>query len=461
MPGKVYTRRQMLRTVGLAGLGLGALIAGCQPQVVKETVLVEKEKVVEKVVTQAPATAKEVTLRLLTVAGFLPRTQEMVLLYEATHPEVKVEVEGAVGDYTTKIMTLVAGDTIQDVIWTGNGFIEQFVLSDVCPPMNPYAEAMSPNPMDDVWEVMKSVCIWEDGLYMIPWAFDSPQVYYNKTILAEAGVPEPPVGGMTIDEFFELTAACTKDKDGDGEIDQWGTNAAVRWNALFTSWIYGYGGRFYNDDQTKVEINSPECVEAFTAMTDFWTKYKSGVPWGIDLGGDPFQLGKCATTITNRSGCPTFRRLGLDFDVCMPIIFPKKQTTGCGTMGFCITKKGVNRGVGQESWECSVTTVSDSCQKMWAKDYQMVPVIKSLAEDPIWRDLPPPPVNVHVFIEGAKLAYPLPMSKGLDCGSTYIGVQYTAIMEAFDNIVMAGMPVQQAMDEAAKEINDCMAKHTS
>ena len=459
MSVKSYSRRQFLRTAGLASIGAGALIAGCQPQ----TQVVEKEvtRVVEKVVTEAPAAPEALTLRLLSTGHFVPRAQEVIFLYEAAHPEVTVELEGVPQDYTTKVMTLVAGGALHDIIWTGNGYIEQFVLSDVCPDMNPFADAMSPNPMDDVWEVMQSVCIWEGGLYMIPWAFDSPQVYYNKTMLAEAGVPEPPVEGMTIDEFSALTVACTKDTNGDGEIDQWGTNANVRWNALFTSWIYGYGGRFYNDDQTKVEINSPECVEAFTAMTDFWTKYKSGVPWGIDVGGNPFNLGKCATTITNRSACPTLRALGMDFDVCMPIIFPKQQTTGCGTMGFCITKPAVQRGVGTEAWECAVTTVSENCQKNWAKAYQMVPVIKSLQDDPIWTELPPPPKNVHVFIEGAKLAYPLPMSKGLECGSTYMGVQYTAIMDAFDNIVIAGMPVQQAMDQAAKEINDCMAEHAS
>ena len=109
---------------------------------------------------------------------------------------------------------------------------------------------------------------------MIPWALDIVIMYYNKKLLADAGVPEPSPQGMTMDEYIQLTIACTRDTNGDGEIDVWGTNVPVKWNAIFTSWIYGYGGRFFNEDETKVELNSPECVEAFTVMTDFWTKHK-------------------------------------------------------------------------------------------------------------------------------------------------------------------------------------------
>jgi len=455
MPRKSYTRRQFLRTAGLASFGLGALVAGCQPKVVEVT------KIVEKVVTQVPSKPEAATLRLATLPFFIPRTQELVYLYQAAHPEVEVEIEPISGDFTQKMMTLVAGGTLQDVIWTGNGFIEQFVLEGVCPDMQPYAEAMSPNPMDDVWEVMQGVSYWQGGLYMMPWALDIVIMYYNKTILADAGVPEPSPQGMTLDEFNNLTIACTKDTNGDGEVDQWGTNLGVKWNAIFTSWIYGFGGRFYNDDETKVEINTPECVEAFTAMTDFWTKHKSGVPWGADVGGDPFNLGKCATNFTIRMLSKDYRTLGLDFDVCLPPIQPVKRATGCGTMGFCVTTAAQKNGLDQQAWECAVTTVSPLCQKTWARDYLIVPVIKSLQDDPVWRDLPGPPAHTDVFIDALECAHPIPSSKGLECGSTYMGVQYTAIMDAFDNIVIAGMPVQQAMDAAAKEINDCMAEHAS
>ena len=41
----------------------------------------------------------------------------------------------------------------------------------------------------------------------------------------------------------------TKDKDGDGEIDQWGVANA---NAFgFTPYVYGNGGQFLNDDQQR------------------------------------------------------------------------------------------------------------------------------------------------------------------------------------------------------------------
>ena len=46
-------------------------------------------------------------------------------------------------------MTLVAGGTLQDVIWTGNGFIEQLVI-EVCPDMQP--ALMQPQSHGGCWE---------------------------------------------------------------------------------------------------------------------------------------------------------------------------------------------------------------------------------------------------------------------------------------------------------------------
>ena len=128
-------------------------------------------------------------------------------------------------------------------------------------------------------------------------------------------------------------------------------------------------------------------------------------------------------------------------------------------MGFAITTASQKKGVDKAAWQCSATAVSPLCQKTWARDYLIVPVIKSLKDDPIWRNLAPPPKNTDVFVDALQYALTIPSSKGLECGSTYIGVTYTAIMDAFDNIVVKGMPAQQAMDVATKEINDCMAKN--
>ena len=59
------TRREMLRFLGIGSLAVA--VAACQPKVIKETVVVEKEKVVEKpvekVVEQTVVVEKEAALR--------------------------------------------------------------------------------------------------------------------------------------------------------------------------------------------------------------------------------------------------------------------------------------------------------------------------------------------------------------------------------------------------------------
>lgn len=56
----------------------------------------------------------------------------------------------------------------------------------------------------------------------------------------------------------------TKDKDGDGEIDQWGVANA---NAFgFTPYVYGNGGQFLNDDQTKVVIDEIRILRMLSSI---------------------------------------------------------------------------------------------------------------------------------------------------------------------------------------------------
>ena len=64
----------------------------------------------------------------------------------------------------------------------------------------------------------------------------------------------------------------TKDTDGDGEIDQWGTANALQWS--LDAFIYTNGGHFLNEDYTKVVIDGQkEFVDAFQYFADLTCKY--------------------------------------------------------------------------------------------------------------------------------------------------------------------------------------------
>ena len=70
----------------------------------------------------------------------------------------------------------------------------------------------------------------------------------------------------TYDEFVEVCKALTKDKDGDGEIDQWGCGFANAF--MFYQFVWGNGASFCADDYKTVTVTDPKFEEALQKFVD-------------------------------------------------------------------------------------------------------------------------------------------------------------------------------------------------
>ncbi len=134
--------------------------------------------------------------------------------------------------------------------------------------------------VDNLWPAIKSAYMYDGSnigsgsLYCLPKDLSCFAFAYNKDLFDEAGLEYPdPENPYTWEEFADVCQKLTKDKDGDGEIDQWGVANA---NAFgFTPYVYGNGGQFLNDDQTKVVIDENQNFkDAFQYYTDLTLKYK-------------------------------------------------------------------------------------------------------------------------------------------------------------------------------------------
>ena len=122
MTGKRLSRRDFLKL--MAGAAAGGALVACTPQVVKETVVVEKpvEKVVKETVVVQPTAApakEEITLTwawwgsVANLAAATPKTRP----FRQRFPHVVVQPVYMPGsEYGTKILTMFAGGTAPDVI---------------------------------------------------------------------------------------------------------------------------------------------------------------------------------------------------------------------------------------------------------------------------------------------------------------------------------------------------------
>ena len=135
------SRRSFLRMTAVSAAGV--LVAACQPQVVKETVEVEKV-VKETVIVEVPKGATEaVTLRYVFVAdpGELEVRQACILDFMKKFPEIRIDGELVPEDgMGQKILTQLAGGAAPDMTYYNNTPLPLYATENVLIPLDDYAE---------------------------------------------------------------------------------------------------------------------------------------------------------------------------------------------------------------------------------------------------------------------------------------------------------------------------------
>ena len=139
---------------------------------------------------------------------------ELIRLYEAEHPNVKINMTCTPSsDYTVKLQTVLGG----------GGDVDMFGISSP-PGLAEYVNKGAVRPLDDliaaagtnltgVQSILGSIAI--DGkTYGLPYKTSSWFVVYNKDIFDAAGVPYP-TGAWTWEEYAEIAAKMTSGEGAD------------------------------------------------------------------------------------------------------------------------------------------------------------------------------------------------------------------------------------------------------
>ena len=98
------------------------------------------------------------------------------------------------GDYTQKIVTTILGGEQVDVIWNAIEAVPLMAERGVLRELDSFLESDSAMQefLDDVHPKLLEGLRWEDQQYLLPFAWNATLIYYNKSVLEAAGLPEPP-----------------------------------------------------------------------------------------------------------------------------------------------------------------------------------------------------------------------------------------------------------------------------
>src|SRR5262249_30830712 len=101
-------------------------------------------------------------------------------------------------------------------------------------------------------------------LYGLPSTFTPYVMYYNRDLLASAGL-DPPRPGWTWDEFAAACRAVTRDRDGDGRIDVWGVSL-TQWLQAVAPWIWQAGGELLDQHAQRSRMGESASIEALSFL---------------------------------------------------------------------------------------------------------------------------------------------------------------------------------------------------
>jgi multiple sugar transport system substrate-binding protein len=119
--------------------------------------------------------------------------QQIINLFEAQHPDIKVELVTVADfmNYLTKLQTLLAAGTPPDVISLGNEWFPAFMSKGAFADLTPYAENDPELDLNDYIPRTLQVLTHDGKLYALPTSFSVDALFYNKDAFDAAGVPYP------------------------------------------------------------------------------------------------------------------------------------------------------------------------------------------------------------------------------------------------------------------------------
>jgi len=210
-----------------------------------------------------------------TYNGSVDYFDENVKAFERQHPDIPVNYDPLGAEYETKVLTQVAGGTPPDVVIQGGRDFGQFVSKGT---LQDLSDLIARDHYDatDFFPICLQLTTWKNKLYGLPDDLNLLGLYYNKDLLAKAGVTPPPTAwgasDWTWQAFQELARKLTVASGG--QTSQFGASLGLD-TTTFASVLWAYGGDYLDAGWTKCLMAQPQAISAMQLVQDLVLKDKS------------------------------------------------------------------------------------------------------------------------------------------------------------------------------------------
>jgi multiple sugar transport system substrate-binding protein len=346
--------------------------------------------------------------------------KQIVNDFQTANPNITVNIEVSDWDaYWDKLKTQLAANTPPDIFAMDAPLFLDYQSRGVLLNLQPYIDK-NPDMLKNVYPQTLSAYKTPDGYYGLPRDFQTIVLFYNKDMFDAAGIAYP-TASWTWNDLQAAAKQLTKDTNGDGKIDQYGF-VFDQWD-MEPGWseaIWANGGDIVSADHTKTLIGEPSARQAWQMLSDMVFVDKS-VPDANTIGqygSDLFQAKVAAMTPMGHWAVPGYNTAGFKYDV---VPMPKGsagQATSVNSAGFVVAKATKHP---QEAFEFIKFVLSQAGQTRLAELGFACPVLKTVAESPIFLQQTASTLNQQVFLDSLVFAHMKPVFKGYDEWASVVG----------------------------------------
>ena len=326
----------------------------------------------------------DTALKLVEVITSPERTEVlkgMVAEFEKQNPGVTVEITSLPwGQAFEKLATMVSGGDIPDVVEMPDTWVALYGGSGQLASLEDHVAS---------WEhgatlTDKTLAMARQAgeAYMIPYGFYLRAMFYNKKLLAEAGVAAPP---KTMEEFMAASEAVSKLDGKYGYCLRGGPGGTNGW-IMMAATMNGTNEFFTADGISRV--NEPGSVAGIQFMIDMYQKGyapKDSVNWGFNEIVAGFYSGTCAFLDQDPDALIAIaeRMPAEDFAVIpMPVGPSGKAFPTIGYAGWSIFKATQHE---DEAWKLVAALSSPEANSIWAQRVGVIPIHKGADQDPFFQ----------------------------------------------------------------------------
>lgn len=337
-----------------------------------------------------------------------------------------------------KFTTAALAGSGPDIVTLDNGgWIADMASMDLLAPIDDKVDSIKADIQEDAMSTTK----YEGHYYGVPWYVNNMVLYYNKQLFQKAGIGNPPTTWAELQEDVQKLKA----------IGKYGLNFPLGSPGGYTivSFLQQNGNQVIDTsgDKPKVVFNDESGVEAFTFLTELYTKYdgmpesvKSTLSW--DQVFAPFIQEDVGMVLSGDWAINAIKKGNPNLDYGMaPLPVGKFAATTLGGYNMSINK---NTKSVDAAWEF-IKWLSAKEQSGILESYSRIPARKDVVDSDFVKNNP----TYDVFIKETVNSKSRPVVTQWQQVQTWLG-------DAFAAVIMGSATPKEALDKYAKMTDDLL-----